>query len=217
MWCIGELTPEYVRKMEDVLRTYERPYDSRYPVVCVDEKSKQLLAELRTPIPCAPGRPLKRDGEYERRGTANVFVAIEPKTGKYFLKVTETRDGFEFSCFLWELAQRYPNAQKIHLVMDNLSTHTKKIVAQHLGEKHGAALWNRFIVHYSPVHGSWLNQAEIAISAYATGALGKNKIPTIQELKKRTAAWVKRTNRRPSPFRWRFSRKKAREKFKYSA
>ena len=122
MWCVAELDDEYIGKMEDVLETYEKPYDPAEPVVCFDEKPVTLHADVRAPMPAKPGREARRDNEYERRGTANVFCAIEPKAGRHFTFPTPDRSGFEFAQAIAELACQYPNAKTIHLVMDNLSS-----------------------------------------------------------------------------------------------
>jgi hypothetical protein len=163
MWCIGEFDEEYIQKMEDVLDVYARPYDEKKPVICVDEKPVPLIGDSRERIlPEKPGDILKKDYEYERNGSVNVFCAVESKAGKYINKVTEKRCGSDFAKFLKSLSVEYVSAEKIVLVMDNLSTHKEKHLIEFYGESIGKDLWNRFEVHYTPKHGSWLNQAEIA-------------------------------------------------------
>src|ERR1700675_5193562 len=132
MWCVAELNPEYIEKMEDVLAVYEKPYNAAEPVVCIDEKPGTLHAEVRPPIPMAPGKIAKRNNEYERCGTANVFCAVEPKAGRHFTLPTPNRSGFEFAQVLAELALAYPEAKTIHLVMDNLNIHRKKPLTEPL-------------------------------------------------------------------------------------
>ena len=173
MWCVAELDEEYIRRMEDILAVYERPLSEREPVVCVDEKPVVLHQEVRPPLAMRPGRVARRDGEYQRCGTANVFCGVEPKAGQYFPKVTAHRSAPEFADYLLAVAIRYPEADTIHLVLDNLSSHTRKAVVEHFGEKAGSWLWDRFTVHYTPKHGSWLNQAEIAISQFSRQCLGQ--------------------------------------------
>ena len=173
MWCVGELDEEYIFKMEDVLKTYEKPLSEREPVVCVDEKPVVLHEDTRPSIPMGPGQVARRDYEYERCGTANVFCGIEPKAGVHFTKVTPTRSSPEFADFLLSIAEHYPAAHTIHLVMDNLSTHTRKALVDRFGEEDGGWLWERFTVHYTPKHGSWLNQAEIEIGLFSRQCLGK--------------------------------------------
>ena len=215
MWCIAELDDEYIERMEEVLEVYERPLSSNEPVVCLDEKPITLHDDVRAPIPMKPGSVAKRDNEYERCGTANAFCAIEPKAGLHFTKITPTRSSPEFADFIESIANRYPEAQTIHLVMDNLSSHTRKALVDRFGEEHGQALWNRFTVHYTPVHGSWLNQAELEIGLFSRQCLGKRRIGNIRKLRAEARAWNQRTNRKRVTINWTFDRKKARKKFKY--
>jgi hypothetical protein len=126
MWCVAELDEEYIRKMEDVLETYEQPYDPNEPVVCLDEKPVTLHADVRPASPAAPGREARQDNEYERRGTANVFCAVEPKAGRHFTYATPDRSAVEFAQVAFNLATQYPEAETIHLVMDNLNIHRRK-------------------------------------------------------------------------------------------
>ncbi len=127
MWCVAELNEEYVRKLEDVLELYERPYTQAEPVVCLDEKPVTLHKDVRSPKPPAPGQVAKRDSEYERCGTANVFCAVEPKAGRHYTRPTPDRCAAEFAQFMAELALNYPTAQTIHLVVDNLNIHLSSI------------------------------------------------------------------------------------------
>jgi hypothetical protein len=140
MWCIADLDDNYIEHMEDVLEVYEKPLSAEEPVVCVDEKPVTLHDEVREPIPMKPGSVAKRDSEYERCGTANVFCGIEPQAGVHFTKVTPTRSSPEFADFIQSIANSYPAAQTIHLVMDNLSSHTKKALTDRFGEGEGKAL-----------------------------------------------------------------------------
>jgi hypothetical protein len=130
---VPELNDEYIEKMEDVLGTYERPYDFAEPVVCLDEKPITLHAEVRPPSAAVPGREARRDGEYERCGTANVFCAVEPKVGRHFTFATPDRSAVQFAQVLFELAMQYPEASTIHLVMDNLNIHRRKSLTDLLG------------------------------------------------------------------------------------
>jgi hypothetical protein len=215
-WCVAELTPEYIHKMEDVLATYERPWNAKQPVVCVDEKPVQVLADVRAPLPARkPAQIAKQDNEYARRGTANIFCGVEPKSGRHFTEVTPTRSGAEFAQMMQKLADAYPEAETIHLVMDNLSTHTKKSLTDRFGVGMGQQLWDRFTVHYTPVHGSWLNQAEIEISVLAGQCLGKRRLGSIEKLRCEVRAWNLRTNRAKKTINWNFDRRAARRKFKY--
>ena len=215
MWCVAELDDDYIARMEDVLATYERPLSVSEPVVCVDEKSVTLHAEVRAPLPMKPGSPIRRDYEYERRGTANVFCGVEPKAGVHFTKVTPTRVAFEFADFLQGIAEHYPQARTIHLVMDNLNSHHRKTLMDRFGEQEGGALWKRFTVHYTPKHGSWLDQAEIEISLLARQCLGTRRFAEISSLRNEVGAWNRRVNRNRVTINWTFNRKRAREKFGY--
>jgi transposase len=215
MWCVAELDEEYVEKMEDVLEVYEKPLSAEEPVVCADEKSVTLHKDVREPLPMKPGRVAKRDCEYERCGTANVFCAVEPKAGVHFTKATPTRSAAEFAEFARSIADHYPHAETIHLVMDNLNTHCRKTLVDRFGEKEGEALWDRLTIHYTPKHGSWLNQAEIEISLFSRQCLGKRRIGDLRSLRRETRAWRRRTNRKRVRIDWRFDRKQARRKFRY--
>ena len=201
--------------MEDVLKVYERPLSAEEPVVCVDEKPVTLHKDVRDPIPMKPGSVAKRDSEYERCGTANVFCGIEPKAGVHFTKVTPNRSSPEFADFIESIANGYPKAQTIHLVMDNLSSHTHKALVDRFGKEEGRALWDRFTVHYTPVHGSWLDQAELEIGLFAKQCLGKRRIGDLRTLRAEARAWNRRTNRKRVTINWTFDRNKARKQFKY--
>jgi transposase len=215
-WCVPDLDDEFIERMEDVLKIYEKDYDETIPVVCLDEKPIQLLDEVRPPSGIAPGEIRKVDFEYKRNGTCSVFCAVEPLVGKYINKVSERRTGEDFAKFVASIERRYLDAKKIILIMDNLNTHKEKSLIDFYGEEEGARIWNRFDVHYTPKHGSWLNQAEIAINMYSRQCLGKSRIPDIELLRKKTAAWNRVANVKKVQIRWEFTRKKAREKFGYS-
>jgi DDE superfamily endonuclease len=215
MWVVADLDEEYITKMEDVLEVYERPYNQQEPVVCLDEKPITLHADVRPASPATPGREARRDNEYERRGTANVFCAVEPKAGRHFTFPTPDRSGFEFARVVVELALAYPEARTIHLVMDNLNIHRQKALADVFGAEITAQVWNRFTVHYTPTHGSWLNQAEIEIGLFSRQCLGKRRIPSLKILKAETRAWNHRMNRDRVEINWKFDRRDARRKFGY--
>src|SRR5664280_3425619 len=216
MWCVAELNEEYVRKLEDVLELYERPYNQAEPVVCLDEKPVTLHKDVRSPKPSAPGQVAKRDSEYERCGTANVFCAVEPKAGQHYTRPTPDRCAAEFAQIMAELALNYPTVQTIHLVVDNLNIHCRKSLTDHYGEIPGTNLWNRFTVHYTPKHGSWLNQAEIEIGLFSRQCLGKRRIGGIVNLRRQAKAWNRRANSDHITIRWKFTRKQVRLKLNYS-
>ncbi len=217
MWCVPKLDDEYIERMEDVLAIYEKPYDPDEPVVCLDEKPVQLLADKRDPQPVQSGRVARQDYEYKRNGTVNVFRAIEPKAGRHFTKVTPNRKKPKFAAFVKSIVRAYPKAKKIHLVMDNLNTHKEGSLIETFGLKEGHAIWSRVEVHHTPKHASWLNQAEIGIGIYARQCIGKNRVATIEELKTRSMAWNRDANRRKIKIDWQFTRKKARQKFGYKS
>lgn len=215
MWCISDLDEEYIKRMEDVLEVYERPFDPEFPVVCIDEKSVQILSDIKERKKIKPGKSARKDYEYKRNGTANIFCGVEPKAGQYFNIVTKKRCGKDFAGFLKKINAHYKSAKKIVLVMDNLSTHTKKALTDFLGKQRGNDLWNRFEVHYTPVHASWLNQAEIAIGMYSRQSLGDGRVGNLSNLKGKTKAWNNRINRKALKIHWRFNRSKARKSFDY--
>src|SRR5947209_5688909 len=202
-------------RMEDVLETYEKPYDPKEPVVCLDEKPVTLHADVRPASPAAPGREARRDNEYERRGTANVFCAVEPKAGRHFIFATPDRSGFEFAQVAFQLAMQYPNAETVHLVMDNLNIHCRKSLTDTFGVEMGGEIWDRFTVHFTPTHGSWLNQAEIEIGLFARQCLGRRRIPDLNTLRRESRAWKRRINRDRIKINWQFDRRAARRKFGY--
>jgi hypothetical protein len=215
MWCVAELDDAYLARMEDVLETYERPYDLKQPVVCLDEKPVTLHANVRPACAAAPGREARRDNEYKRNGTANVFCAVEPKAGRHFTSATPDRSGFEFAQMAFRLAIQYPDADTIHLVLDNLNIHRRKSLTDLYGSEVGSEIWDRFTIHYTPTHGSWLNQAEIEIGIFSRQCLGVRRIPDLRTLQRETRAWNRRMNHDRVKINWRFDRKAARRKFGY--
>jgi hypothetical protein len=216
MWVVADLDDDYIAKMEDVLELYERPYDPQQPVVCLDEKPVTLHADLRPPSHAIPGREARRDNEYQRNGTANVFCAVEPKAGRHFTFATPDRSALEFAKVAAEIALQYMQATTIHLVLDNLNIHRRKSLTDVFGAELGSEIWDRFTVHYTPTHGSWLNQAEIEIGLFTRQCLGRRRIPDLKTLRGESRAWNRRINRARTQIRWRFDRKTARQKFGYT-
>jgi hypothetical protein len=214
MWCVPALDDEYVERMENLLELYERPCDRRQPVVCFDEKTVHLRDDAR-PSRVDRNGAHRRDSEYVRKGTANVFCACEPKAGRHFVKVTQQRRKPDFARALRDVAARYPEAKKIHLVLDNLNTHNESSLVETFGEREGRRLWRRFVVHYTPRHGSWLNQAEIQISVLSRQCLGKRRIGDVATLSAAASAWRTRANRARWGINWRFTVADAREVFSY--
>jgi transposase len=198
--------------MEDVLEVYHRPYDPRFPQVCLDETSKPLLDHVRVPLRPKPGVPLRVDDEYRRCGTTNIFLAVEPLVGRVVTEPTEKRAFVDFALFLRRLADEvYPSAERIVLVMDNLSTHTPAALYEAFEPEEARRLTKKFEIHYTPKHGSWLNIAEIQLSVLARQALDQ-RIASMIDLRTTLDAW--HAQRAPSPVRWRFSTEAARSKLR---
>jgi DDE superfamily endonuclease len=198
--------------MEDVLELYERPYDAKEPVVGLDEKPYQLLDEVRPPQPAGPGQVARQDYEYSREGTCCVFVAVEPKADKRHTWVRKQRTRADFARCVKELVDRYPKARRIHLVVDNLNTHTRKAIAESLGPRGAPAVLKRIEFHYTPTHASWLDVAEIEISVLSRQCLNR-RLPTRERVQREVAAWRRRRNRLGIGIRWTFGRKDARRVF----
>lgn len=212
MWCVGQLTPEYRHRMYGLLELYQHRYNRDEPVVCVDEKSKQLLAAKQPDIPLKAGQTQKVDYEYERKGTRNLFVAVEPLAGWRQVQVTCHRQKADFVGFIRQLLQgRYRHAKKVHLVVDNLNTHFAKVFVDILGQKRAQKLLSRIEFHYTPKHGSWLNMAEIEIGILDPQCLN-GKIATETELVAQVKAWKTRRNRHRKTIEWKFTRRDADKK-----
>jgi DDE superfamily endonuclease len=203
---------EFVAAMEDVLDVYHRPYDPQQPVVCMDECSKQLIGEVREPLPSKPGQVAKYDSEYERRGTANVFMAVEPLAGKRTVRVTDRRTRVDWAQFIRLLLLTvYPEAAKVILVMDNLNTHNIASLYEAFDPETARALAARLEIHYTPKHGSWLNMAEREISVLARQCLDQ-RIASLPVLEREVAAWEAPRNAAHATIRWRFTCADARTK-----
>lgn len=211
MWCISSITTEYRGRMYNLLDLYESEYNPQYPVICVDEKSKQLLEDVRKPIAMKPGSPQKYDGEYKRMGTQNIFVAIEPLAGIRYIKVTDQRKKADFAHYIKELVYLYPKAKKIQLVTDNLNTHFESSFYETFTEKEAKNILSKIEFHYTPKHGSWLNMAEIEINIMTKECL-ERRIGQKEILKREIAAWTKQRNKERKKINWTFTKKKADEK-----
>lgn len=216
MWCIPKVTPEFVEKMEDVLTLYEKPYRKEEPVLCLDEKSKELHSDARAPIAPKVGRVRRRDYEYVRHGTANIFMTVEPKGGFRTPVVTarRTRDDFAHEIQRIISLPRYREARKIHIVLDNLNTHFEKSFIATFGEQEAAVIMRRIKFHHTPKHASWLNMAEIELSVMERQCT-KKRIGDARTLKKELRAWKERRNGALADIRWKFSVADARKVFKY--
>jgi hypothetical protein len=209
MWCIGRITEEYRKRMYDLLHLYSLPYRKQEPVVCIDEKSKQVLGETRKPLPPKPGALAKQDYEYKRAGTCNVFVAVEPKGGRRVAEVTARRTKPDFVSFVkMLLEQLYGSARKVHLVLDNLNTHFRSCFEEVLGRKAAARLLRRVEFHYTPKHASWLNMAEIEIGILDRQCLDR-RLPDRATMTSEVAAWQRRRNAERRSIKWTFTRQDA--------
>jgi hypothetical protein len=198
--------------MEDVLDVYHRPYDPKRPQVCIDEVPKQLVAETRTPIPPAPGRPARYDYEYRRCGVANVFMVSEPLLGWRSAQVTQRRTNRDFAEILrWLAEDVHPDAKAIVLVTDNLNTHTPACLYEAFPPEQARRIADRLEWHYTPKHGSWLNMAEIELAALSKQCLDR-RIGSIDHLRRSVAAWEADRNERMVQIKWRFTTADARIK-----
>jgi len=215
MWCVPAIDREYVERMEDVLRLYARPLNPAAPVVCLDERPVQLHDSARDGAPARPGACARLDYEYVRRGTANVFCIVEPKTGTRLTHGTKNRKGPAFAKAMPRVARRYPLANRIHMVVDNLNTHFEKSLTDAFGQSEGRALWRRFKFHYTPKHASWLNAAEMEAGLVSRECLGKRRIGTLPLLKTEVRAWTHRADRARRTIKWKFTVNDARRTFRY--
>ena len=205
---------DFVASMEDVLEVYHRPYDAHRPVVCMDEASKQLIAEVREPLPAKPGSIAKHDSEYERRGTANLFMAVEPLAGKRTVQVTDRRTKVDWAQFVnFLLLTVYPEAAIVVLVMDNLNTHGIGSLYEAFDPDTARALAARLEIHYTPKHGSWLNMAETELSILSRQCLDR-RIESKDSLTCEVAAWENDRNLRERKIDWQFTTADARIKLK---
>ena len=201
--------------MEDILAVYKRPRDADFPLVCLDETSKQLLADTRAPIPMKPGHPRRSDYEYERNGTANLFMMFAPLEGFRQVKVTDRRTAVDYAHALEDLSEHlFPNAKKIVLVQDNLNTHKPASLYEAFPPDKARRLVERFEWHYTPKHGSWLNMAESELAVLASQCLDR-RIPDKQTLIDEIAAWKAIRNAHHTKANWQFTTDDARIKLKH--
>jgi len=206
-----EQNGSFVANMEMVLDVYKRPPDPLYPVVCMDESPKQLIAETKVPIPALPGRAAKHDYEYRRCGVCNIFLACEPLSGKRMVKITERKTKQDWACFLEQITDQYEGAEKITLVMDNLNTHTPGSLYETFQPDKAKAIWDRFEFVYTPKHGSWLNMAEIELNVLTEQCL-KRRIDDIVVVRREVLAWQKFRNNKNAKVNWQFTTEDARVK-----
>jgi hypothetical protein len=200
--------------MEDVLEVYKRPYDPDRPVVCLDEASKQLIGDTRTPIPASPGQPERVDHEYVRNGTVNLFMVNQPLVGCRYIEVTERRTAVDFARLLKVISDDlYSGAEKIVLVMDNLNTHEMASLYKAFEPAEARRLLERFEVHHTPKHGSWLNMAEIELSVLSGQCLDQ-RFDSREALERAVQAWLLERNERCVGVNWHFTTEDARIKLK---
>jgi hypothetical protein len=201
--------------MEDVLDVYHRPYDEKRPLVCLDEASKQLIGETRTPLPPQPGQPERFDYEYVRNGTANLFMISEPLLGWRHVAVTERRTAQDFAEVVrWLVEDLHPDAEKVVLVMDNLNTHKLASLYEAFPAEQARRLAERLEIHHTPKHGSWLNMAEIELSVLAGQCLDQ-RLESATVLKQEVAAWELERNERRVEVKWQFTTANARIKLRH--
>jgi len=204
----------FVAAMEDVLAVYTRPHDPARPLVCLDETSKQLVAETRLAVPMAPGWPARHDHEYRRNGTANLFMAFAPLEGRRHVKVTAQRTAIDYAHMLKDLSDvHFASAEKIVLVQDNLNTHVPASLYEAFPPGDARRLVERFEWHYTPKHGSWLNMAETELAVLASQCLNR-RIPNPKALDREVSAWQKSRNSHIAKADWRFTTDNARIKLK---
>src|SRR6266568_4194344 len=204
---------QFKKRLLDLVTIYGRAYDESYPVVCFDEKSKQLLEDAKETIPLQKGKVSKYDYEYIRHSTVNLFVAVEPKGKKRYMFVTKHRKKKDFARVVKQLVTKiYRKEKKIIFVVDNLNIHNKKTLIAVFGEKEGKKLNKKIEWHFTPKHASWLNQAELEIHSLSTQCL-KRRIPTFQKMQSEVTAWMKDRNKKGIGINWHFDEKRAKEKF----
>ena len=215
-WCIPTAPDaEFVYRMEDVLEVYTRPYTPARPQICMDEINTQLLAQTREPLPMEPGKPKREDYEYERQGVCNVFLACEPLVGQRYTMVAAQRTKQDWAQFIRQVAdEHYPEADKIVLVMDNLNTHTLAALYEVFPVAEARRLAQRFEVHYTPKHASWLNMAEIELSALDRQCLSQ-RLASLEIATQQVAAWTTRRNQQQVTINWRFTAEDASIKLKH--
>jgi hypothetical protein len=198
--------------MEHLLHPYALPYDPAYPLVCFDERPCFLIGEVLSPLPMEPGRPQRQHYAYQKNGSCSLFVAFEPATGRRWVQVYARRSGREYTRFMQYLQEQFPQAQRIRLVQDNLSTHSPASFYAHLPAAQAFALMERWEWNYTPPRASWLNMVEIELSALSRQCL-QRRIGTQEALEREVRAWVAERNRRQVTVRWQFTVHDARQKF----
>lgn len=214
MWCVPKLTPEYIERMEHLLDLYALPYKEDEPVVCIDEKSKQLLQNIRCPLPQTEHTVRRIDYEYKRNGTRNIFCAVEPKGGRRTIAVTKRRTKQDFARFVRELIDHYEKARVVHIVCDNLNTHFPPSFYETFEKYEADRILSRIEFHYTPKHASWLDMAEIELSILSRTAI-RGRVPTEEKLVSRIQRFQHARNARRAVINWTFTKDDARRALKY--
>jgi hypothetical protein len=213
-WCIPQANAEFVWHMEDVLDVYQRPVDTKRPVICLDETSRQVLADVRAPLPVTPGHPTRHDPEYARAGVINCFLVTEPLRGWRQVRVSQRRTRLDFAHCIKELVEvHYPQAERLVLVMDQLNTHSPASLYEAFPPAEAKRLADKLEIHYTPKHGSWLNMAEIELSVLQRQCLDR-RLGTRATLEHHVAAWVAARNTAVMGIDWHFTTSDARIKLK---
>lgn len=215
MWCIPKVDAVFLERMEDLLNLYALPYNPLEPVVNVDEASKQLLEDIRPILPLSSGHPRRQDAEYKRHGTQAIFMAVEAKGGRRYVSIRDRRTAREFALFTRRLLHKpaYRKARKVHLVVDNLNTHFEKSFTDTFSKAEAKTILKKIQFHYTPVHASWLNMAEIELSILSRQCLNR-RIATKALMKRIVRLWQARRNRRHEMIQWKFTIQDARHVFK---
>jgi hypothetical protein len=211
-WCIGKVTSGFLWRMEKILDLYEQPYNPKRPQICFDERPCQLIDDVLTPLAMEPGKPKREDTQYERKGVCSLLIAFEPLTGQRFVQIRKQRTKQDYAYFMKELADvHYLKAEQIVLVQDNLNTHSPGSFYATFSAKEAFALAERFQMHYTPKHASWLNMVEIELSILARQCLN-SRIGDMQTLEREVLALVKKRNDQKATVQWQFTKNDARTK-----
>lgn len=198
--------------MENILDLYERPYDPKRPLICVDERPCQLIGDVLVPLPMKPGKPKREGYQYQRNGVCTVFIAFEPLTGRRFVQVRKRRTKQDYAAFMKYVAGHYPEADQLVVIQDNLNTHNPGSFYAAFQPAEAFALAQRFEMHYTPAKASWLNMVEIELSILAKQCLDR-RISDFETLKTEVLAWVKERNAKQATVNWQFTKDMARDKF----
>ena len=213
-WCIGELTTEFLWRMENILDLYELPYDPTRPLICFDERPCQLIDDIVTPLPMESGKPTRQDYHYERHGVCSLLIAFDPHRGARFVQIRAQRTKQDYALFMKALADtQYPQADQLLLIQDNLNTHSPGSFYAAFPAEDAFALAKRFEMHYTPTHASWLNMVEIELSVISKRCLDR-RIGDIQTLEREVSTCVKERNEQRATVQWRFTKTDARDKLK---